>query len=93
MDDKDGYFPERVAATYDDSSEGMFDPAFVDTVARVLAGLADGGRALELGIGTGRIARPLARRGRGGARREGWGRQPFTGESTQHISVWEKPAR
>jgi len=63
MDDKDGYFPERVAATYDDSSEGMFDPAFVDTVARVLAGLADGGRALELGIGTGRIALPLARRG------------------------------
>ena len=63
MDDADGYFPERVAATYDDSSEGMFDPAFIDTVAGVLAGLADGGRALELGIGTGRIALPLARRG------------------------------
>ena len=63
MDDADGYFPERVAATYDDSSEGMFDPAFIDTVAGVLAGLAGVGRALELGIGTGRIALPLARRG------------------------------
>ena len=63
MDDADGYFPERVAATYDDSSEGMFDPAFIDTVAEVLAGLADGGRALEFAIGTGRIALPLARRG------------------------------
>ena len=27
MDDEDGYFPERIAATYDDSSDGMFDPA------------------------------------------------------------------
>ena len=63
MDDEDGYFPERVAATYDDSSEGMFDPAFTDTVAGLLAELAGGGRALELGIGTGRIALPLARRG------------------------------
>jgi len=63
MEDEDGYFGERVAATYDDSSDGMFDPAFVATVAGVLAGLAGGGRALELGIGTGRIALPLARRG------------------------------
>jgi SAM-dependent methyltransferase len=61
--DEDGYFSERVAATYDDSSEGMFDPGVVDAVAGVLAGLAGGGRALELGIGTGRIALPLARRG------------------------------
>ena len=63
MDDDDGYFPERVAASYDDSSEGMFDPALIDTVADVLAGLAGVGRALELGIGTGRIALPLALRG------------------------------
>jgi SAM-dependent methyltransferase len=61
--DEDGYFPERVAATYDDSSDGMFDPAAVEATAEVLAELADGGRALELGIGTGRIALPLARRG------------------------------
>ena len=63
MDDDDGYFPERVAATYDDSSEGMFDPALIEVVAGLLAGLAGPGRALELGIGTGRIALPLARRG------------------------------
>ena len=58
----DGYFPERVAATYD-SSEDMVDPAAVETTAGVLAELAGRGRALELGIGTGRIALPLARRG------------------------------
>ena len=63
MEDEDGYFGERVAASYDDSSDGMFDPAIVEAVADVLAELADGGRALELGIGTGRIALPLARRG------------------------------
>ena len=63
MDDEDGYFGERVAAAYDDSPGGMFDPAFIESVADVLAGLAGAGRALELGIGTGRIALPLARRG------------------------------
>ena len=68
MDDADGYFPERVAATYDDGSEGMFDPAVIDTMAGVLAGLAGGGRALELGIGTGPVALPLARARRRGAR-------------------------
>jgi len=61
MDD-DGYFPESVAATYD-SSEDMFDAAAVETTAGVLAELAGRGRALELGIGTGRIALPLAARG------------------------------
>jgi SAM-dependent methyltransferase len=63
MDDDDGYFPERVAARYDESSAEMFDPAVVDAAVDVLEGLANGGRALELGIGTGRIALPLARRG------------------------------
>jgi SAM-dependent methyltransferase len=58
----DGYFDERIAASYDDDSE-MFDPAAVDPVIDVLVELAAGGRALELGIGTGRIALPLARRG------------------------------
>jgi SAM-dependent methyltransferase len=58
-----GYFGERVAARYDESYPDMFEPAAVDDVASVLAGLAGGGRALELGIGTGRIALPLARRG------------------------------
>ncbi len=62
MDDEDGYFGERVAATYDGTS-GVFGPGAVEATAGVLAELADGGRALELGIGTGRIALPLARRG------------------------------
>ncbi|MFE1285798.1 class I SAM-dependent DNA methyltransferase [Streptomyces sp. NPDC058751] len=63
MDDQDGYFGERVAAAYDESSGEMFEPEVIDTTAGFLAGLADGGRALELGIGTGRVALPLARRG------------------------------
>ncbi|WP_221336952.1 class I SAM-dependent DNA methyltransferase [Thermocatellispora tengchongensis] len=41
----------------------MFQQSVIDTTADVLAELAGGGRALELGIGTGRIALPLARRG------------------------------
>lgn len=63
MDDEDGYFGECVAAGYDESLADMFEPGVVDPAAEVLAGLAGGGRALELGIGTGRIALPLARRG------------------------------
>src|SRR5215470_2550073 len=63
MDDADGYFGEPVAATYDEESAEMFAPAAVDPVVDLLAGLAGGGRALELGIGTGRIALPLAARG------------------------------
>ena len=59
----DGYFDERVAARYDESSRDMFDPAVVDPAVDLLAELAGGGRALELGIGTGRIALPLAERG------------------------------
>ena len=61
--DEDGYFGEEIAGRYDDSSDPMFDPAVVDPVVDLLAELADGGRALELGIGTGRIALPLAQRG------------------------------
>jgi SAM-dependent methyltransferase len=60
---EDGYFDEPVAARYDESSADMFDPEVVDPVVDFLAELAGGGRALELGIGTGRIALPLARRG------------------------------
>src|SRR5262249_32897199 len=41
----------------------MFEPGVVEAAVDVLARLARGGRALELGIGTGRIALPLARRG------------------------------
>jgi SAM-dependent methyltransferase len=60
MPGEDGYFDERVAARYDEASADVFDPAVVEPVVDVLAELAGGGRALELGIGTGRIALPLA---------------------------------
>jgi SAM-dependent methyltransferase len=60
---EDGYFDERVAARYDESSSDMFDPAVVDPAVDLLVELAGDGRALELGIGTGRIALPLAQRG------------------------------
>jgi SAM-dependent methyltransferase len=59
----DGYFDERVAARYDESAEVMFDAGAVDLVIDLLVELAGSGRALELGIGTGRIALPLAQRG------------------------------
>ena len=57
------YFGERVAARYDHSVADMFDPAVVEPVVDFLAGLVRDGAALELGIGTGRIALPLAQRG------------------------------
>ncbi len=63
MTGDDGYFDERVAARYDQSAADMFDPAVVEPVVDFLAGFAGDGRALELGIGTGRIALPLAQRG------------------------------
>jgi len=59
----EGFFGEDVASGYDDGSADMFDPAVVDPAVDLLAELAGDGRALELGIGTGRIALPLAARG------------------------------
>jgi SAM-dependent methyltransferase len=61
----DGYFDERVAATYDEvaAAKGLFDAEVVAPAVDFLVELAGDGRALELGIGTGRIALPLAERG------------------------------
>jgi SAM-dependent methyltransferase len=58
-----GFFGERAASVYDQRAVEMFDPAVVEPVVDALASLAGGGRALELGVGTGRIALPLAARG------------------------------
>ena len=110
----------------------LFDPAVVEPAVSVLADLAGAGPALEFGIGTGRIALPLSRRGTavhgielspaivarlraqpGGvgatpwpaepdlmARLAGlrirhrwadWHLAPFTDDSRNHISVWERP--
>lgn len=61
-DPSDGLFPESVAAGYDDPEDAN-TPEAVVPVVDVLADLADGGPVLELAIGTGRIAVPLAARG------------------------------
>ncbi len=59
----DGYFDERVAARYDDSTGEAFEAEAIEAAVDFLVPLAGSGRALELGIGTGRIALPLSRRG------------------------------
>jgi SAM-dependent methyltransferase len=60
----DDYGPEtygdRIAEIYDDLYDEMFD---TDGAVSFLAERARGGRALELGIGTGRVAIPLAQAG------------------------------
>jgi SAM-dependent methyltransferase len=63
MSRRSNFFDEAVAARYDEMSAEMFDPDQVDPAVQFLAGLAWGGDALELGIGTGRLALPLSRRG------------------------------
>jgi SAM-dependent methyltransferase len=57
------YFDERIAKSYEAKWPELFAPAVVDPVVDFLAELAGSGAALELGIGTGRIAIPLRRRG------------------------------
>src|SRR5438309_9661253 len=57
------YFGERVAARFDERYAHLADPDVVDPIVDFLVELAGDGAALELGIGTGRIALPLARRG------------------------------
>jgi SAM-dependent methyltransferase len=57
------HFGEGVAERYDEWDAASFEPAVVDPIVDFLVHAADGGPALELGIGTGRIALPLARRG------------------------------
>lgn len=61
--DDDGFFDEEVADNYDAATSGMHDDSVIATLVDVLANLAGDGPALEFGIGTGRIALPLARRG------------------------------
>ena len=59
----DNHFGDAVADGYDEASSAMFDPAVLEPTVDFLAGLAGDGAALELGIGTGRIALPLSDRG------------------------------
>ena len=57
------YFGKGVAETYDSDEPVAFDPGVIEPAVDFLAVLAAGGSALELGIGTGRIALPLSQRG------------------------------
>jgi SAM-dependent methyltransferase len=57
------YFGERVAERFDERYAHKAEPAVVDPIVAFLVDLARGGDALELGVGTGRIALPLAQRG------------------------------
>jgi SAM-dependent methyltransferase len=57
------YFDEQIANAYDARWANLFEPAVVDPAVSFLADLAGTGAALELGIGTGRVALPLSRRG------------------------------
>ena len=54
---------EETAASYDETSAFMFTPEVLDPAVDLLAELAGDGAALELAIGTGRVAVPLAERG------------------------------
>ena len=59
----DTRFDEWIARRYAGLWPELFEPAAIEPVVDFLAGLAGSGAALELGIGTGRIALPLSRRG------------------------------
>ena len=56
-------YGDRFAGIYDEVHAHLSTPEVIDPMVDVLSELAGEGRALELGIGTGRIALPLAQRG------------------------------
>jgi len=56
-------FDERIARRYEVYWPELFEPAAIDPVVDFLTELAPAGAVLELGVGTGRIALPLSRRG------------------------------
>lgn len=56
----DGYIDRDVAERYDDPEWDMMSPEKIDPVVGFLERQCQTGRALEFGIGTGRIALPLA---------------------------------
>jgi SAM-dependent methyltransferase len=59
----ENYFGPRIAEVYDTRWADLFEPSVLDPAVSFLAGLAGTGSALEFGIGTGRVALPLSRRG------------------------------
>lgn len=63
MIDQSRLWDEHAAATYDTPGEGMFAAEVLEPTVALLSELAAGGRALELAIGTGRVAIPLREAG------------------------------
>jgi SAM-dependent methyltransferase len=59
----ENYFDERIAKSYEQKWPELFEKEAIEPVIGFLADLAGSGSALELGIGTGRIALPLSERG------------------------------
>jgi SAM-dependent methyltransferase len=57
------YFDADVARSYEEKWPEIHEPSAIEPVVDFLADLAGPGPALELGIGTGRIALPLSKRG------------------------------
>lgn len=57
------HFDEWIAQRYDTLWPELLDPSLLDSAVVLLAELAGAGAALELGIGTGRLAIPLSQRG------------------------------
>ena len=60
---QDEIWNEQAAQSYDTPGTGMFAPEVLGPTVHFLAGLAEGGAALELAVGTGRVAIPLAEAG------------------------------
>ena len=56
-------FDEWIAEQYETLWPELFDSAVLDPTVDLLAELAGAGPALEFGVGTGRVALPLSRRG------------------------------
>jgi SAM-dependent methyltransferase len=59
----ENYFDERIAKSYEAKWPLLHTPEMIDPVVDFLVDQAEEGPALELGIGTGRIAIPLSQRG------------------------------
>lgn len=63
MVDQQNLWDAEAAQNYDTPGEGWFAADVLDPAVRVLTELADGGRAVEFAIGTGRVAVPLMEAG------------------------------
>lgn len=63
MVDQQRIWDDDAARRYDTPGKDMFAPEVLGPTVELLVELADGGRAVEFAVGTGRVAIPLARAG------------------------------